>query len=102
MRKEPRSNFARMDEMEEKENLQSKKTLFETRRPWHYHGPFFRLLRKQLGVTLNLLCLKPKVLCFVVGVLYINMNVCHKITYTSAQTATSILFAMFAARVSVS
>ena len=46
MRKEPRSNFARMDEMEEKENLQSKKTLFETRRPWHYHGPFFRLLRK--------------------------------------------------------
>ena len=55
MRKEPRSNFARMDEMEEKENLQSKKTLFESRCPWHYHGRFFRLLRKlHLGPMLFL------------------------------------------------
>ena len=55
MRKEPRSNFARMDEMEENENLRSKGTLVESRCPWHYHGRFFRLLRKlHLGPMLFL------------------------------------------------
>ena len=53
--KEPRSNFARMDEMEEKENLRSKGTLFEGGCPWHYHGRFYRLLRKlHLGPMLFL------------------------------------------------
>ena len=44
--KENRSNFALMDELEEKENLQSKGTVYRIRNPWNHHGRIYRLIRK--------------------------------------------------------
>jgi len=59
-----RSNFALMDEMEEKEMLESKDTLFEESHTRIYRGQVYELLRKAgltpllaLGIILTFLCL---------------------------------------------
>ena len=59
-----RSNFALMDEMEEREMLESKDTLFEESHARIYRGQAYELLRKAgltpllvLGIILTFLCL---------------------------------------------
>ena len=59
-----RSNFALMDEMEEREMLESKDTLFEESPARIYRGQVYELLRKAgltpllaLGIILTFLCL---------------------------------------------
>ena len=41
-----KSNFALMDEMEAKENLQSEDAMSDRAFPWEYSGQTYRLLRK--------------------------------------------------------
>ena len=43
---EMKSSFARMDELEAEENLQSQDTLLERITPWEYSGRTYWLLRK--------------------------------------------------------